>query len=247
MRMHVLLAKEEETGKRAGSILEETFATFKHKAQEFYTAFTKTYKAFDADDKDLVPPSSKEMVDTVPDKLKYTFKMLAPDIDVLLQKEATNQIAQADIIVDGVTLFTKLPVSFLLTLENRLKKIRELLKEAPTLPNGVKWIPAPNIGENVYVSPQTTQYRSRKEPYAFVLKEATDKFPAQVIEKEKTFTVGEYTETLWDSRVTSSTKHKWLEAIDKLIEATKIAIRTANEAEVVDRQIGTAILDFILK
>lgn len=246
-KMHELLAVEKDIVGRANTIVTETIHTFKNKAAEFYTGRTKTYKPFDEADKELLPPESKELVDSVPAKLKYTFDKVAEEYDWLLQKELTNKTATADLIVDGAVLGRNLPATFLLALESRLEKVRALILESPTLPNGLKWIPAPNLGKDVFTleTPLKT-YRTRKTPYPMTLAEATKEHKAQVVEKERTDTVGEYTEQLFDARVTSHYKSDLLERVDKVLLEVRKAVRRANQVDIVEAEIGKGLFGFIL-
>jgi|WetSurSiteA1Bulk_404760.scaffolds.fasta_scaffold52680_2 hypothetical protein len=246
-KMHELLAVEKDIVGRANAIIEETLKTFKDKAVEFYTGRVKTYKPFDEADKDLLPVEQKELVDTVPAKLKYTFEKVAEEYDWLLQKEATNQSARADLVVDGVTLGSNLPATFLLTLEHRLEKIRQLILNAPTLPNGLKWTEDSQKGADVFkLAEELITYRTRKISVPFVLSPATDKHPAQVQKEERTETIGSYREMQWDSRVTSHTKSILLERVDKMLVAVRKAVRKANDVEASDATIGKKLFDFVL-
>jgi hypothetical protein len=246
--MHQLLAVEKDVVGKANSIIEETLKTFKEKASEFYSGRVKTYKPFDDSDRDLVPPDSKEFVDTVPSKLKYTFDAVGNEYDFLLQKEETNTRAKADLIVDGVTIGTALPATFLLTLEKRLEKIRGVILAAPTLPNGLKWVLDPQKGPDVYkLAENLVSYRTRKISFPFVLSPATEKHAAQVQKEERTETIGAYNEMAWDTKVTSAYKSQLLGQVDKLLLATRKAVRVANDAEASTATIGTKIFSFILK
>lgn len=246
--MHQLLAVEKDLVGKANAILEETLRTFKDKAVEFYTGRIKTYKPFDDADRDLLPPDTKELVDTVPAKLKYTFDAVADEYDFLLQKEATNTTAKADLVVDGVTIGTNLPATFLLTLEKRLEKIRQVVLNAPTLPNGLKWVPDTQKGADIFkLADPLVAYRTKKYSVPFVLAPATDKHAAQVQKEEKTETIGAYSEMQYDSRVTSAYKSQLLGQVDKLLLATRKAVRVANDVEASTATIGTKIFSFILK
>jgi len=246
-KMHELLAVEKDIVGRSNAIIEETLKTFKEKAVEFYVARVKTYKPFDEADKDLLPVEQKEMVDTVPSKLKYTFEKVAEEYDWLLQKESTNQAATANLIVEGRVIGTNLPATFLLTLEHRLEKIRQIILNCPTLPNGFKWVSDSQKGDNVFkLAEELITYRTRKISVPFVLQPATDKHPAQVQKEEKTETIGTYREMYWDGRVTSHTKSLLLEKVDKLLVATRKAVRQANDATASEETIGKNIFDFIL-
>jgi hypothetical protein len=247
-KMHQLLAVEKDITGRAGAAIAEAIQTFKTKATEFYTANVKTYKPLDDADRDLLPKEEKPYVDTVVDKLKFLAGALATEYDFLFQKESTNAKATADLILeDGTVLATKVPATFLLTLEHRLEKLRGVIAEAPTLPTGFFWEKDTQSGPYVYkLKDALITYRTKKVPYAFELAPATKDHKAQVVEKENTITVGAYTEMKRDTRVTSSQKSEWLGKVDAVLVATRKAIRTANDIDHSEAKIGGTILDYIL-
>lgn len=247
-KMHELLAVENDILGVANKVIDETNHTFKSKTAEFYMGVNKTYKPNDDADKDLVPPQTKEIVDTVINKLTYTFGKIAAEYDLLLQKEATNQKAVADIVLDGKVVSANVPVNFLLTLERRLEKVRNLVLEAPTLPNGPKWIEDEQRGPGYYklAQPQVS-YRTKKEKTYLVVQPPTKEHPAQVKEQETTTTIGTYDEMLFDSRMTSHDKAIIAERVDNLIKEVRKAIRRANQLDVVDGTIGNKVFDYILK
>lgn len=245
-KVHQLLAVEKDIVGKAAAILQETLVSFTKKATELYTGVIKTYTPYDAEG-EKVNPEERLLVDTVPSKLNYTADALVAEYDFLLQKEASNAVAKADLVVDGKTLGAGLPVTFLLTLERRLEKLRQVIESAPTLPNGFAWVPDTATGKNVYKLEKPIEtYRSLKVPYAFVKAPATVQHPAQVVEKEENKTVGVYTEMRTDSRVTSAQKSVWLGNLDAVLLATRKAIRVANDIDTVDGKIGQQIFDAIL-
>jgi hypothetical protein len=221
--------------------------SFKHKAQELYAGNHKVYKPFDDADKDLVPPAGKEIVDSVPSKLGYTFGKVAEEYDFLLQKEETNRQATADLVVNGKTLVEKAPVTFLLALERRLEKIRIVANEAPTLPNGLRWIPYAQKGPGYFqLEAPEVSYRTKKNMVPVILYAHTEKHPAQVKESEETKTIGQYNEMKFEGRLPTSEKSMLLERLDILLQEVKKAIRRANQADVVERKVGAKLFEFIL-
>lgn len=68
----------------------------------------------------------KAMVTTVFDKLIYNAASNVRAIDSYYQKEATNQEARADIIIDETTLAMSVPATVLLGLETRLAELRKV-------------------------------------------------------------------------------------------------------------------------
>lgn len=246
-KMHELLAVEKDIIGRAANILNEAIHTFKNRAVEFYTGRHKEYRPFNEEDRDLLPVEDKAIVDTVPAKLEYVAGPLAEEIDWLFQKESTNRNASADLVVDEIVFGRNLPATYLLGLIGRLKKFRQLVLDAPTLPNGLVWIPAQDMAPNIHkLEHPLVTYRTRQTPYAFQLAEATREHKAQVIEKVKNDTVGEFTEMQWDSRVTSAFKSTVLERVDKVLLELEKAVRRANDVDVVDGHMGKALYGYLL-
>ena len=245
-KVHQLLAVEKDIVGKAAAILQETLVSFQKKATELYTGVIKTYTPYD-EHGEKVNPEERLLVDTVPSKLSYTAEALKDEYDFLLQKAQSNTRAKADLVVDGTVIGQALPVEFLLTLERRLEKFRQVIDAAPTLPNGFSWVPDTATGKNVFkLEKPIVTFRSVKAPYAFVKAAATKEHPAQVVEKEETKTAGEYTEMRTDSRVTSAQKSDWLGNLDKVLLAVRKAIRVANDIEASDQKIGKQIFDVIL-
>ena len=100
-KLHELLAVEADVKSQFRTILMETNKVFK--ADHLFKGFTRTLKMFDEKDADMEGTERLELTTTVPERLKYTNKFISRFLDVTYQKECTNQIAVADIIVDGQT------------------------------------------------------------------------------------------------------------------------------------------------
>jgi hypothetical protein len=167
--------------------------------------------------------------------------------DVVLQKEATNQYAKADIVLPNGSVFaTDVPATFLLGLETKLKTLRGVYEMIPTLATGIKWEEDPSQGNHIWrvVEPEV-RAKTAKEVKHKVLVNATDKFPAQIEKWDETVNVGVYTKQTWSSCMTTTEKSVLLQRIDDLIQATKQARQRANTAPVVSTNIGRALATYL--
>lgn len=242
--LHELLAVEGDLEGAHKKILEETKNTFSKKAEHFMGQLRKT-EMFVEDGIDY-PESYKKIDTTVSAKLSHMEKTEVRYFDALLGKEATNQAAVADLVVDGVTLGTSLPATFLLGMENRLKHLRAVYEAIPTLQPGYNWIPDEQEGKGVYRVDRPDEKLVTKtviEPV--VLYQATKEHPAQVKEVSKTHNVGKYVTTTWSGMISPAEKSVLLGRIDKLIRAFKKARQRANTTEVVNRSIGKELFAYI--
>jgi len=244
-KLHELLAVEGDLGGTAARIMEEAKVTFNKKPDLFLGA-VRTVKMLDDERSGEDTVEVKERTTTVPDKMRYVRDMVVPYYDAVLQKEATNQLATADLEVNGVFLGSGLPATFLLGLETKLKALRSVYETMPTLQPGFKWIEDENAGDDVYVQDQpAVGMKTEKTIQHKVLVDSTDKHPAQVEKWTADVPVGRIETTHSSGMISSADKHTLLSNLDAVLRAVKQARQRANTAEVVDSTIGRKIFDLI--
>lgn len=245
-KMHEILAVEGDLEGEYKRVSEEAIRVFQK--GEHFQGKTRTLKMFNEDRSHEEEPAAQhqELTTTVAQKLGYTSKAIINYLDVVLQKEATNQKAVSDLIVDGGTIATGLPATFLLGLETKLKNIRTMYESIPTLSPGIKWSKDESQGPDVWTQefPEKAM-RTEKILKPFVLYEATKEHPAQVKELSDSVNVGVYTSTVVSGMLSPREKSELLGRIDGLIRAVKKARQRANTQEVVKINIGKILMDYI--
>lgn len=246
-KLHELLAVESDLAGTYAKIIEETKVNFTKHPDRYFGQHQRT--EFLDENAPKEADIHKEMDDTVPAKLEYTSEHIIRYLDVVYQKEKTNQQAVADLVVDGITLAKSVPATFLLGLESKLKKVRDnVYASIPTLQPGIKWEEDKVMGKGVYKRAKPDEkYRTKKVMKNHVVAEATKEHPAQVqtyYEDEKIARV--ITDT-WCGMISPAQKSALLGRIDKLIRAVKKARQRANTAGVVKSTIGKEIFDYINK
>lgn len=241
-----ILADLEGTQKK---IHDETVKTFSSK-QGHFQATHRTLSMFDDVRKaeEAGAEQRTELVTTVADKLDYMSKAHIKYWDALLQQESTNQIAKADLEIDGKVIATDLPATFLLAMEKRLKTLRAIYAAIPTLDPSVDWVPDEDAGKNIFKTayPERTQKQEKAVKHA-VLVEPTEHFPAQIEKWNENVVVGTYSITRQSSMITPAQKSEYLERIDNLIRAIKKARQRANSTEIVKGNIGRTLFEYIAK
>ena len=243
-KLHEVLAVEADLEGKAKLVLEESKKVFKEKPALF-TGFNRTYHPF-VEDGIIYPEENQAMTTTVEERIGYMGKSIASWFDVLAQKECTNQVAKADIEIDGVKIAENVPATLLLGLESRLKLVRESYVNIPTLPMSTEWREDPAKGANVFSMVHSEEVmKTAKTMKSKVLYEATEKHPAQIEKWDETENVGKYTKRAWSGMITSARKSQLLEKIDKLIRAVKTARQRANNVDVVKINIGEKMMKFI--
>lgn len=190
-KLHEALAVEGNLEGLAKKVLAEAVGTFTKRTDHF-TGFHKTLQ-MDEEGAMGVPDESKELTTTVGDKLDYLEKHLVKYWDCVLQKEATNQVAKSDIVVDGEVLANDVPATFLLGMETKLKNLREVYSFIPTLQPGVAWEKdeSQNDQGRVWKASQPQEkIKTKRVSKSQVLYEATEHHPAQIDKWEEQERVG---------------------------------------------------------
>ena len=242
-KLHALLAVEGDVKGKAEKILKETISVFKKK--DHFHAKTRHYEPLEEGGMEY-PDEIKEMVTTVSKKLAYTSKALAKAIDLVYQKETTNSEAKADLIVEGKVLAEGVPATALLSLESRLKAVRAIYDNIPTLSSGEFWEPDGQVPD-VHKTRVKVKFKSDKVFTPVIMAPATKEHPAQIKELFKDKPIGKWLETDRSGEWTSTKKSQHLERVDILIAAAKKARQRANDTKVVKVKLGKKIFDYIDK
>lgn len=247
--LHEILAVEAGLKKTSKDVMEEGRVTFSKKAEHF-SGHLKTYECIV--EGDLTEPEAgvterQEIVTTVHDKLVYILKHVSAHVDCMATKDKTNQIAVADIVVDGATFAPDVPVTTLLSLEDTLKNLRAVVGEIPTLAPGKNWIPAPEQGDNIFkLEHPESKIRTRQMVRSQTVAEPTKEHAAQVNLYNENVTVGRYITERISGAITPAEKSVLLSRVDKLFRAVKQARQRANSAKVTNIKIFKPLADFII-
>jgi len=247
-QLHELLAVEGDIKDVFGKIIEETTKTFNSRSSHFQET-RKSYHPINAEDKDLPDEEFVPMVTTVSDKLSYAQQHFVKMIDVVLQKERSNQKACADVIVempDGTlkTLIEKAPVIFLVQMETILDRIRKVYFEIPTLDPAKTW-KKDDTKDGVWVADPVKRVRTKKVPDVIVKFQPTKEHPGQSDIVQIDTVVGEWTHSSSSGALSPKQKSQLLDHIDRLLAAVKIARAKANGLEIENARIGTVFMNFI--
>jgi len=243
--MHELLAVESDVQGQLKLIMSETDRVFKDKSALFQGSHRKLV-VFDDNDKTVYPEENQALTSTVEQRLDYTAKAIVKCFDIMLQKESTNQKAVANIVVDGEILAENVPATFLLGLETKLKEVRSVYANIPTLQVGIDWEEASDLGKGIYrMKFPEEKLRTELKFRSQVLYEATEHHKAEIEKWQEQVPTGKFVKSVWSGMFTSAEKHKVLTNIDKLISAVKQARQRANMQEVVGGNIGKKLIKFI--
>ena len=244
-KLHELLAVEGDLEGTWKKILAETLNVFTKKTTLFF-GFVRKLKMFSDSRQNENDEEHKAMTTTVPKKLEYMWVSTIRYFNAIAQKESTNQLASADLIVDNKVLIEKMPATLLLGLESRLKQVRDVYDSIPTLPPGMDWEAYSAMGPDVYKTIHTEDaFKTEKSFKVQVLYAATKEHPAQVDKLSETENIGKYEKTHWAGVLSPADKMELLERVDKLIRSVKQARQRANSTVVVKLDIGKVLYEYI--
>lgn len=208
------------------------------------TGISRTYQPRD-EEGDALPPESERVQRNVEEILDGVGKGLTRLFDVTLTKESANTKATADVVVDGETLLSDVPVTYLLFLEKKLTDLKTFVTKLPVLDPSTNWHADASLEEGVWVSDEVKTTRTKKVPRNHVLAAATDKHPAQVQVYHEDVIVGDWTTKKFSGAVPAARRAALIERVNKLSDAVKVARETANGIEVTDRKAGEAVFEYL--
>jgi len=246
-QLHEILAIEGDLRGEKNKIRDEAITVFSKKPNLFL-GMVKTLRMFDAEREQEEPEGSEiqEVTTTVPQKLSYVSKSFIRFWDAKLQKEAANQEAKADVIVEETVFAKNVPVSFLLSMEEELKNLRTLYDTIPTLQPETRWVQDLQKGEGYWKTAYiTVRNKTEKAIKSTIIVPATKEHPAQVREWSENIPVGAYSVENRSGMIPPVEKSLLLGRIDTLLRAFKKARQRANNQEVKNLHIGKAIFDYI--
>jgi hypothetical protein len=252
-KLYEVLAVEGDAQGRATKLVNETKQVFSNK-ENLFKGKVRTLALFDQDVTKETEIKALEAKDstairvesTIPDSLNYMACIIGDYWDLMFQKEATNQVAKADIIIGGALLLKDVPVTFLLCMENRLKDLRPVLEAIPTLAPGIAWDTDESYGRHIWQAPETNDVKTKEDIEYRIIAPATDKHPAQVQPVKTQFNIGKYTTKEWSGLISSAEKADLLEKFDKVVRAIKEARQRANAVEAVTTKVSDTLLTALI-
>ena len=215
-----------------------------HKLQkaDLFEGFTKRYKPLDEDSKETLPEESKVVQMNVRDAIKEGSAAVEQLINIIGTIDVGNTAATADVVVDGKTLLTKVPATNLIFLEKQLVDLKTFVDKFPTLDASENW---ENVDEVTFKTAGRSTNRTMKQPFSFTKAVATDRHPEQAEILYRDEVVGKFETVRFSGACTKSDKNEFLERIEKLSKAVKLAREEANSVEVSKSDFGTKVSKYI--
>lgn len=198
------------------------------------------------DDGQRLPDQTKPVQETVYRILGNIRSAMSNDLNYSIQRDRTNQQAKASVIVDGQTIISDAPVSFLIAFEKDLIELKTIASSIPTLDSAERWNDErQSIGH--FRADERQTHRTEKVQSFPIVVQPTDKHPAQVRDITEDKIVGHWHTTKFSGAIQPNEKEKIIARINTLLTAVKMAREEANAIEVVPQEnVANKIFDFIL-
>ncbi|HEY1015405.1 MAG TPA: hypothetical protein VGE07_22045 [Herpetosiphonaceae bacterium] len=239
-RLNQIIAVEK--GIKSRSFQELTEAHHALQKQALLAGISRTYRPKDEEGEQFPPESTRVQV-KADEIIRQTTEILTRLFDVTATKDWTNCVARADVIVDGTVLLPQVPVAYLLFLEKQLTDMHTFIKKLPVLDPSETWTFDPSA--DAYATEPVQTVKTKKIPRNHVKAEATEKHPAQVEVYYEDVVVGYWRTIKFSGALPARRAHELLERVEKLQHAVKFAREEANNAEVVEQQVGAKVFQFI--
>ena len=203
---------------------------------------SRTYQPKD-EDGEVLPPESTRVQVKAEDVLRRTATVLTRLFDVTATKDRANCVAKADIVVDGQTLLSDVPVSYLLFLEKQLTDLHTFVKKLPLLDAAEDW--SFDGSADCWRTEQVRTIRTKKVPRNHVKAEATEKHPAQVEVYYEDIPVGYWSTVKFSGALPAKRVNELLDRVEKLQHAVKFAREEANNLEITDQHVGEVVFGYL--
>ncbi|MFC5187846.1 DUF7873 family protein [Actinomadura harenae] len=231
-----------EKGVKSRTQRELTDAYHELQKPALLSGLSRTYRPRD-EDGETMPAESTRVQVKAEDALRDVARALTRLFDVTATKDWANRDAVADVVVDGRTLLTAVPVPYLLFLEKQLTDLRTLVDKLPVLDPSESW--AYDESQDVWRTEPVETARTKKIPRSHVLYEATKEHPAQVEMYTEDVVVGTWTKVTFSGALPARRVNVLRDRVERLQAAVKFAREEANATEVTDRKIGDAVFAFL--
>lgn len=204
----------------------------------------RTYRPRD-DEGEQLPGESTLVQVRAEDLIRDVKEAMRRLLDVVAIQEWANTQARADLVVDGETILSDVPVTYLMWLEKQVVQLRTFISKLPVLDVAEEW----HYDEDAraFATEPTETTRTKKIPRNHVKAEPTDRHPAQVEVWYEDVVVGYWRTVRFSGALPGNKVFLLAERVDKLLDAIRSAREQANMIPVTDVYAGKPVLDYIFR
>ncbi|MDQ2717112.1 MAG: hypothetical protein M3Z08_19585 [Chloroflexota bacterium] len=231
-----------EKGVKSRSFQELTEAHHALQKPALLSGIARTYRPKDEEGESLPPESTKVQV-KADDIIRDTVAVLTKLFDVTATKDWANCKAKANVVVDGKTILTDVPATYLLFLEKQIVDLYTFVRKLPVLDPSETW--TFDSSADCWATEPVQTLKTKKVPRNHVKAEATEKHPAQVDVYYEDVTVGHWRTVKFSGALPARRINELLARVEKLQEAVKFAREEANNMEVEEQKVGASVMQYL--
>lgn len=242
MKLNQIIAIEQGIKTKGGN----TLTTKYHEAQKpgLFNGLVRNYKPLHEDGEKF--PSEKNLVQfRAADIVEEVVRDVSDWFNIELSKDEANCTAIASVVVDGETLLTNAPSTYLLFLEKKLIDVGTFVNSLPTLDPAEEWTWDP--ATNYWRSNLSQTAKTKKVQKALQLLAPTKEHPGQAVQVTDDQIVGYWEQTRLSGALTVEEKNKLTVKVEKLAKAVKLAREEANQVEATQKNQGAKLLSWIFE
>lgn len=197
------------------------------------------------DEEGFVYPPESQALQMRAEELLTQFEQACTELfNLSATQDWANAQAKANIVIDGTTLLTDVPVSYLLFLEKQLTDIKTFISTLPLLDNSESWV-YDQQQECFATEPKFTT-KTKKIMKPVVLYEATKEHPAQVKESYEDVPEGTWRTVKFSGAISPARQKELLRRVDRLTQEVIFAREQANSLEVTQQnQVARSIFGYL--
>lgn len=203
----------------------------------------RTYRPTDEVAGQKLPAESQRVQQRADDLIRQAREKWTEVWNLVFTQDLGNQLAKADVVVDGKTILGNVPITFLLYLGKQVNDLETFIGKLPTPDPAEEWTHDPNTG--LLRSRATESVKTSKEPTVIVKYEPTKEHPAQTELFTKDIPVGTWTQILYSGSLPADQKNAVLKRVRKLQDAIKVAKEQANLLDVERQKAADTVFAFV--
>lgn len=239
-RLNQIIAIEKGIKSRSFQELTEAHHALQRQAQ--LSGISRTYRPKDEEGEQFPSESTKVQI-KAEEIIRQTVDILTKLFDVTATKDWTNCRAKADVVVDGQTLLSQVPATYLLFLEKQLVDLHTFVRKLPVLDSAESWSFDPSA--DAWATEPVQTVKTKKIPRNHVKAEATDKHPAQVEVYYEDVVVGNWRTIKFSGSLPAQRVNELLSRVERLQQAVKFAREEANNIEAEEVKVGEKFFQYI--
>jgi uncharacterized protein YfkK (UPF0435 family) len=233
-----------EKGTKSHALQELTEAYQMLQKPTLLAGISRIYRPKDEEGEQFPPESTRVQINAE-QIIRKTTDELTKLFDVVATKDWANCKAKADIVINGVTLLTQVPATYLLFIEKQLVDLHTFIKKLPILDASELW--TFDASADSWATEPIQTIKTKKILRNHVKSEATEKHPAQVEVYYEDVLVGNWRTIKFSGALPAQRINELLDRIKLLHEAVKFAREEANSIEASEQKVGAKILEYLFK